>query len=39
VNEIARRRRIAKVTRYKYLRHRGIVVHRRRKAAAGKSTD
>jgi DNA invertase Pin-like site-specific DNA recombinase len=33
VNEIAQRLRISKVTLYKYLRHRGVVIHAHRKAA------
>jgi DNA invertase Pin-like site-specific DNA recombinase len=32
VNEIAQRLRISKVTIYKYLRHRGVVIHAHRKA-------
>jgi DNA invertase Pin-like site-specific DNA recombinase len=32
VNEIAQRLRISKVTLYKYLRHRGVVIHAHRKA-------
>ena len=32
VNEIAKRRHISKVTRHKYLRHRGGVIHAHRKA-------
>ena len=39
VNEIAQRLRISKVTRYKYLRHRGVVIHSHRKAAVAKSTE
>ena len=39
VNEIALRLRISKVTLYKYLRHRGVVIHSHRKAAAVKSTE
>ena len=38
VNEIAQRLRISKVTLYKYLRHRGVVIHSHRKAAVGKVT-
>jgi DNA invertase Pin-like site-specific DNA recombinase len=34
VNEIAQRLHISKVTLYKYLRHRGVVIHAHRKAAA-----
>jgi DNA invertase Pin-like site-specific DNA recombinase len=33
VNEIAQRLHISKVTLYKYLRHRGVVIHAHRKAA------
>jgi len=33
VNEIAKRLRISKVTLYKYLRHRGVVIHAHRQAA------
>lgn len=36
VNEIAKRLDISKVTLYKYLRHRGVVIHSHRNAAAGK---
>ena len=39
VNEIAQRLRVSKVTLYKYLRHRGVVTHSHRKAAAVKSTE
>ena len=39
VNEIAQRLRIAKVTLYKYLRHRGVVIHSHRKAAVIKVTE
>ena len=39
VNEIAQRLHISKVTLYKYLRHRGVVIHGHRKAAAVKSTE
>ena len=39
VNEIAQRLRISKVTLYKYLRHRGVVIHSHRKAAVGKPTE
>lgn len=39
VNEIVQRLRISKVTLYKYLRHRGVVIHSHRKATAGKPTD
>ena len=35
VNEIAQRLSISKVTLYKYLRHRGVVIHSHRKAAVG----
>jgi DNA invertase Pin-like site-specific DNA recombinase len=35
VNEIAQRLRISKVTLYKYLRHRGVVIHAYRKPAPG----
>jgi DNA invertase Pin-like site-specific DNA recombinase len=35
VNEIAQRLHISKVTLYKYLRHRGVVIHAHRKAAPG----
>jgi hypothetical protein len=38
VNETAQRLRISKVTLYKYLCHRGVVIHSRRKAAGAKST-
>jgi DNA invertase Pin-like site-specific DNA recombinase len=38
VNEIAQRLRISKVRLYKYLRHRGVVIHSHRQAAAGKLT-
>ena len=38
VNEITRRLRISKVTFYKYLRHRNVVIHGHRKPAAGKPT-
>ena len=34
VNEIAQRLHISKVTLYKYLRHRGVVIHAHRKPAA-----
>jgi DNA invertase Pin-like site-specific DNA recombinase len=36
VNEIAQRLRISKVTLYKYLRHRGVVIPSHRQAAADK---
>ena len=39
VNEIAQRLNISKVTLYKYLRHRKVVIHAHRKAAAAKATD
>ncbi len=39
VNEIAQRLRISKVTLYKYLRHRGVVIHSHRKAATAKITE
>ncbi len=39
VNEIAQRLRISKVTLYKYLRYRGVVIHGHRKVAAAKVTD
>ena len=39
VNEIAQRLRISKVTLYKYLRHRGVVIHSHRKVAVGKQTE
>ena len=39
VNEVAKRLRISKVTLYKYLRHRGVVIHSHRKATVAKSTD
>jgi DNA invertase Pin-like site-specific DNA recombinase len=39
VNELAQRLRIAKGTLYNYLRHRGVVIHRHRKAAVAKSTE
>jgi DNA invertase Pin-like site-specific DNA recombinase len=39
VNEIAQRLHISKVTLYKYLRHRKVVIHAHRKAAAAKDTD
>jgi DNA invertase Pin-like site-specific DNA recombinase len=39
VNEIARRLHISKVTLYKYLRHRQVVIHAHRKAAAAKTID
>lgn len=39
VNEIAQRLHSSKVTLYKYLRHRGVVIHSHRKAAAGNPTD
>jgi DNA invertase Pin-like site-specific DNA recombinase len=39
VNEIAQRLRISKVTLYKYLRHRGVVIPSHRQAAADKSAE
>ena len=39
VNGIAQRLRISKVTLYKYLRHRGVVIHSHRKAAVGKQPE
>ncbi|GAB2709609.1 resolvase [Hymenobacter frigidus] len=39
VNEIAQRLDISKVTPYKYLRHRKVVIHAHRKTAAAKATD
>ncbi len=39
VNEIAQRLHISKVTLYKYLRHRGVVIRSYRKATVAKSTD
>ena len=39
VNEIAQRLHISKVTLYKYLRHRKVVIHAHRKAVAAKATD
>ncbi len=39
VNEIAQRLHISKVTLYKYLCHRGVVIHSHRQAAASKPTD
>ncbi len=39
VNEIANCLRISKVTLYKYLRHRGVVIYSHRKAAGGKPTE
>ena len=39
VSEIAQRLRISKVTLYKYLRHRGVIIDRHRKTAAGKPSD
>ena len=39
VNEIAKRLNISKVTLYKYLRHRGVVIHSHRKAATGKQSE
>ena len=39
VNEIAQRLNISKVTLYKYLRHRGVVIHSHRKVAVGKQTE
>jgi len=39
VNEIAQRLRISKVALYKYLRHRGVIIHSHRKAPTAKSTD
>ena len=39
VNEIAQRLRISKVTLYKYLRHRKVVIHAHRKTATVKAAD
>ena len=39
VNEIAQRLHISKVMRYKYLRHRDVVIHSHRKAALDKLTE
>ena len=39
VNEIIQRLNISKVTLYKYLRHRKVVIHAHRKSAAAKATD
>lgn len=39
MNEIAQRLRISKVTFYKCLRHRGIVIHNPRKPPVEKTTD
>jgi len=39
VNEIAQRLHISKVTLYKYLRHRGVVIHSHRQPAAGKLAE
>jgi DNA invertase Pin-like site-specific DNA recombinase len=39
VNEIAQRLNISKVTLYKYLRHRKVVIHAHRKTAAAKAAD
>ncbi len=39
VNEIAQRLHISKVTLYKYLRHRGVIIHSHRKVATSKSAD
>ena len=39
VNEIAQRLNISKVTLYKYLRHRKVVIHAHRKTAAAKATN
>ena len=39
VNEIAQRLDISKVTLYKYLRHRKVVIHAHRKTAAAKAID
>lgn len=39
VNEIALRLRISKVTLYKYLRHRGVVIHSHRKGATSKMAE
>ncbi|RIY05805.1 recombinase family protein [Hymenobacter rubripertinctus] len=39
VNEIAQRLRISKVTLYKYLRHRGVVIHAYRKGPASQAAE
>jgi DNA invertase Pin-like site-specific DNA recombinase len=39
VKEIAQRLHISKVTLYKYLRHRGVVIHSHRKATESKLTE
>jgi DNA invertase Pin-like site-specific DNA recombinase len=39
VNEIAQRLRISKVTLYKYLRHRNVVIHAHRKTVVAKVDD
>ena len=39
VNEIAQRLNISKVTLYKYLRHRKVVIHAHRQTAAAKAVD
>ncbi|WP_205701616.1 hypothetical protein [Hymenobacter rigui] len=39
VNGIAQRLHISKVTLYKYLRHRNVVIHAHRKVAAGTAID
>ena len=39
VKEIAQRLNISKVTLYKYLRHRKVVIHAHRKSAVAKATD
>jgi DNA invertase Pin-like site-specific DNA recombinase len=39
VNEIAQRLHISKVTLYKYLRHRGVVIHAYRKPGAAKAAE
>ena len=39
VNEIAQRLNISKVTLYKYLRHRKVVIHAHRKTATAKPAD
>jgi DNA invertase Pin-like site-specific DNA recombinase len=39
VSEIAQHLKISKVTLYKYLRHRKVVIHAHRKTAAAKAID